>query len=110
MGWSCLSGAAWMYSSSDCRAITSSGSGSCSLDLRKSWEKMSRICSRRKLVSRPFFSLASVRMEKWAELVRIHLGLESRVDPTEEVANARKKTAERIHLGWEEMLCMFDRM
>ena len=71
---------------------------------------MFRICSRRKLVSRPFFSFASVRMEKWAELTRIHLGLESRADPNEGLVNVKKKTAERIHLGWKEMLGMFDRV
>jgi hypothetical protein len=49
-------------------------------------------------------------MEKWAELTRIHLGSELRVDPTEGLANAKNKTAERIHLGWKEMLGMFDRL
>ena len=70
---------------------------------------MSRICSSRRLNSRPFFSVASVRMEKWAELIRIHLGSELRVDPTKGLENAKHKTAERIHLGWKEMLAMFDR-
>jgi hypothetical protein len=71
---------------------------------------MFRICSSRKLVSRAFFSLASVRMEKWAELIRIHLGSELRLDPIEGLLNKKNKTAERIHLGWGGMLGMFDRM
>jgi len=54
---------------------------------------MSRICSSRKLNSRPFFSVASVRMEKWAELTRIHLGSELRVNPIEEVVATKSKTS-----------------
>jgi len=49
-------------------------------------------------------------MEKWAELTRIHLGSAGRLDAIEGLQNARKKTAERIHLEWKEMLGMFDRM
>jgi hypothetical protein len=39
------------------------------------------------------------------------LGPELRVDPTKGLVNAKHKhkTAERIHLGWKEMLRMFNR-
>jgi len=88
-----------MYSSSDCRAITSSGSGNCSLVFRKSWEKMSRICSSRKLNSRPFFSVAVGEDGEMGGAYPDPLGSELRVNPIEEVVATKSKTAGRVRRG-----------
>src|SRR5450432_704532 len=53
---------------------------------------MFRICSSRKLISRPLFSFASVRTEKWAELTRIHLGSELRANANAEDVSAMSGT------------------
>src|SRR6266851_2128477 len=69
---------------------------------------MSRICSSRRLISRPFFSFASVRTEKWAELTRTHLGSELRVDATEEAGTEHNSTARNRHRTRRRIRGIFD--